>query len=128
MEFRLHGSKSIRGSSSSTQMKFCKKCPPFGLSVQADLHPWKIGEYFTTPRSSKDITPSSTDNAHPKDLRRAYLDFCIQNGASIYRLPSGFRQVSVKLLPEMTNECRKIYCLQYPLKINFKSKCCHCGI
>ncbi len=31
----------------------------------------------------------------------------------LYRQPSGFRQVSVKLLLEMNNECRKIYCLQY---------------
>ncbi len=31
----------------------------------------------------------------------------------IYRKPSGFRQVSVKSLPKLTNECRKTYCLQY---------------
>ncbi len=31
----------------------------------------------------------------------------------VYRQPSGFRQVSAKLLPEMNNEYRKTYCLQY---------------
>ena len=93
MEFRLRGSKSIRGSSSSTQTKFCKKCPPFGLSVQADLHPWKIGEYLSTPRSSKDTTPSSTDNAHPKDLRRAYLVCRVLNSLYYDCAYFGFRLV-----------------------------------
>ncbi len=73
MKFRLRGSKSIRGSSSSAQTKLCKKCPPFGLSVQADLHLRKIGKYLSTPQSSENTIPSSTDSAHPTDLRRPYL-------------------------------------------------------
>ena len=37
----------------------------------------------------------------------------LQAWIEVYRLPSGFRQVSVKLFSGVTNECRKIYCLQY---------------
>ena len=74
MEFRSHGSKSIRGSSSYTRTEIRKKCPPFGLAVQADLQPSEdrgVPLYARSP--SAGTTPSSTANALRKELRRAYL-------------------------------------------------------
>ena len=73
LDFYSRESKSIRGSSYSTRTKIGKKCPPFGLAVQADLFLRRIEEYFGTPRSSEGTTPSITANALRKDLRRAYL-------------------------------------------------------
>ena len=73
MDFRSRVSKSIRGSSSSTRRKIGKKCPPFGLTVQADLCLRRNEEYLGTPRSCGGTNPSSTANALRKDLRRAYL-------------------------------------------------------
>ncbi len=74
MDFRSRGSKSIRGSPSSTRMKIGKIYPPFGLAVQEELCLRRIEEYFGTPRASEGTTPSSTTNTLRKDLRRAYLE------------------------------------------------------
>jgi len=82
MDFRSRGSKSIRGSPSSTRTKIGKKCPPFGLTVQADLYLRRIEEYFGTPRSCGGTNPSSTANALRKDLRRAYLESAVEDGES----------------------------------------------
>ncbi len=74
MVFCLRGSKSIRGSPSSTRTEIWRECPPFGSSVQADFTPSEDRgiPLLYTRSPSESATPSGTDNALPKDLRQAY--------------------------------------------------------
>ncbi len=51
-------------------------------------------------KRAKTVCPGNSSQLHPEK-------------GMLYRKPSGFRQVSVKSLPKLTNECRKTYCLQY---------------